>query len=76
MSAIPFLVRNLRFGTQLGQVRVFEDYLKAGALDSYCNYTMAQTAENLAEMYGLKRKQLDEFALKSQMKCKAGMYVK
>lgn len=73
MSAIPFLVRDLRFGSKLGQARDFEDFLKAGSVDSYCNFSMAQTAENLAEMYDLKRELLDQFALKSQMKWKAGM---
>ncbi|XP_075981240.1 3-ketoacyl-CoA thiolase, mitochondrial-like [Anticarsia gemmatalis] len=71
MSAIPFVVRNVRFGAPLGS-RVFEDFLTAGARDSYCNLTMAQTAENLAEIYQLKREQVDEYALKSQQKWKAG----
>lgn len=72
MSAIPFLVRGFRFGTQLGKPMDFEDYLKAGSVDSYCNFSMAQTSENLAEMYKLKTEQVDEYALKSQMKYKAG----
>lgn len=73
MSLIPFLVRDVRFNElPLGSARNFEDYLKAGTVDSYCNYTMAETAENLAEIYKLKREQLDEFALRSQMKWKAG----
>ncbi|PZC74105.1 hypothetical protein B5X24_HaOG208356 [Helicoverpa armigera] len=72
MSAIPFLVRNIRFGSQLGQALEFEDYLRHGSVDSFCNFTMAQTAENLAEMYNLKREQVEAFALKSQMKWKAG----
>ncbi|XP_022813914.1 3-ketoacyl-CoA thiolase, mitochondrial-like isoform X1 [Spodoptera litura] len=72
MSAIPFLVRGFRFGTQLGKPMDFEDYLKAGSVDSYCNLSMAQTSENLADMYKLKRDQVDEYAMKSQMKWKAG----
>ncbi|KAM3959469.1 3-ketoacyl-CoA thiolase, mitochondrial [Aphomia sociella] len=73
MSAVPFAVRNVRFGTALGVNYVFEDLLSAGSLDSYCNFTMPQTAENLAEKYELKRSEVDEFALSSQKKWKAGL---
>lgn len=72
MSLVPFLVRDLRFGTELGKIMIFEDFLISGSLDTYCNFTMAQTAENLAEMYGLTRMELDSYALQSQQKWKAG----
>ncbi|CAH0589899.1 unnamed protein product [Chrysodeixis includens] len=72
MSAIPYIVRGVRFGSTFGKAISFEDHLRAGSVDSYCNFTMAQTAENLAEMYGITREQADEFAFKSQMKWKAG----
>ncbi|CAH0764593.1 unnamed protein product [Diatraea saccharalis] len=70
MSAVPFVVRNTRFGTTLGNSIQFEDMLSAGSLDSYCNFTMPQTAENLAEKYELKRGEVDEFALQSQKRWK------
>lgn len=74
MSSVPFLVRNVRFGVPLGVRLEFEDSLQAGSLDSYCNFTMPQTAENLAEKYKLTREEVDEFALQSQRKWKAGNY--
>nr|XP_034835601.1 3-ketoacyl-CoA thiolase, mitochondrial-like [Maniola hyperantus] len=70
MSAVPFLVRNIRFGAPLGVKLEFEDSLVKGSLDTYCNFTMPQTAENLAEKYGLVRGEVDEFALQSQKKWK------
>lgn len=73
-SMVPFVVRNLRFGSQLGKAIHFEDLLISGALDTYCNFTMAQTAENLSEMFQLKREELDEYAYRSQKKWKAGEY--
>ncbi|CAH2089123.1 unnamed protein product [Euphydryas editha] len=71
MSAVPFVVRNVRFGVPLGVKIDFEDSLAAGSLDSYCNFTMPQTAENLADKYSIKRGEVDEFAFQSQKKWKA-----
>lgn len=70
MSAVPFVVRNTRFGVPLGVNIPFEDSLSAGSLDTYCNYTMPQTAENLAEKYELKRGEVDQFSLQSQQRWK------
>ncbi|CAH2240891.1 jg9628 [Pararge aegeria aegeria] len=74
MSAVPFVVRNTRFGAPLGVKIEFEDSLLKGSLDTYCNFTMPQTAENLAEKYGLVRGEVDDFALQSQKKWKIGEY--
>ncbi|GBP63376.1 3-ketoacyl-CoA thiolase, mitochondrial [Eumeta japonica] len=71
MSAVPYLVRNVRFGTALGSSIEFEDALTKGSLDTYCNFTMPQTAENLAEKYKLTREEVDTFAYESQQKWKA-----
>ncbi|XP_013192458.2 3-ketoacyl-CoA thiolase, mitochondrial-like [Amyelois transitella] len=71
MSAVPFVVRNVRFGTSLGTNVPFEDLLTSGSLDTYCNFTMPQTAENLAEKYGLMRGEVDDFAIQSQRRWKA-----
>lgn len=72
MSAVPFVVRNTRFGSPLGVNIEFEDGLTKGSLDTFCNFTMPQTAENLAEKYKLLRGEVDEFALQSQQRWKAG----
>lgn len=72
MSLVPFLVWNLRFGMGLGKSVKFKDFLLSCSLDSYCNFTMGQTAENLAEKYKLRREELDEYAFLSQQKWKAG----
>ena len=39
----------------------------------YHPYSMGETAENVAKKYKLSREEQDQFALESQMKCKAGM---
>lgn len=71
MSQVPFSVRNIRFGTSLGQKYQFEDSLWLGFSDTYCNLSMGETAEKLGSQYNLKRQEVDEFALRSQQLWKA-----
>ncbi|XP_076281921.1 yippee interacting protein 2 [Lasioglossum baleicum] len=71
MSQTPYVVRNVRFGTMLGQKYEFEDALWLGLLDTYCNLPMGMTAEKLGAQYGLKRQEVDQFALRSQQLWKA-----
>jgi len=66
MSQTPFSVRNIRFGTTLGNSYVLEDMLWSGLTDSRCNMAMAVTAENLAEKFGISRTEADEYSLRSQ----------
>lgn len=70
MSQAPFVVRNVRFGTALGQKYEFEDSLWVGLLDTYCNLPMGLTAEKLGAQYKLKREEVDQFALNSQQRWK------
>ncbi|KAK0080118.1 hypothetical protein PV325_000424 [Microctonus aethiopoides] len=71
MSQTPFVVRNVRFGTALGQKFDFEDALWVGLSDSYCNLPMGVTAEKLGAKYGITRDEVDKFALRSQHLWKA-----
>ena len=65
MTQAPFVIRGLRNGLRLGG-GALEDSLMAGLTDSYCGLPMALTAENLAEKYGITRKDADAYALRSQ----------
>lgn len=71
MSQAPFIVRNVRYGTILGQKHDFEDSLWLGLLDTYCNLPMGLTAEKLGAQYNVKREEVDQFALSSQQRWKA-----
>ncbi|EZA58250.1 3-ketoacyl-CoA thiolase, mitochondrial [Ooceraea biroi] len=71
MSQAPFVVRNVRYGTMLGQKYEFEDSLWVGLQDTYCNLPMGVTAEKLGAQYKLKREEVDQFALTSQQRWKA-----
>jgi len=48
-----------------------EDSLWTALTDTYCDLSMALTAENLATRYGITRAACDEFALRSQQRAKA-----
>lgn len=66
MSAMPYAIRNARFGIPLGVTPVLEDTLWVGLTDTYCKLPMALTAEKLGEQYKVTRDEVDEFSLRSQ----------
>jgi len=70
MSQAPHIIRGARWGLRLNAGKL-EDYLWEALLDPNCGFTMAQTAENLAEKYGITRPATDEYAHLSQMRAKA-----
>jgi acetyl-CoA acyltransferase 2 len=70
MTQAPHVIRGARLGIPLGQGRL-EDSLWSALTDSYCNLSMAESAENLAMKYGITREQADDFAYQSQMRTKA-----
>jgi acetyl-CoA acyltransferase 2 len=65
MSQVPHVIRSLRSGLRLGQGKL-EDWLWEGLNDPYAGCSMAITAENCAEKYGISREDADEYALRSQ----------
>jgi acetyl-CoA acetyltransferase family protein len=65
MTQAPFVIRGARNGLKLGG-GALEDSLFVGLTDSYCGLPMALTAEKLAELKGITRKDADEYALRSQ----------
>ncbi|GLV40580.1 yippee interacting protein 2 [Carabus blaptoides fortunei] len=71
MSQSPYAVRNIRFGTTLGTSMDLEDTLWVGLTDTHCKLPMALTAEKLGEQCGIKREDVDKYALKSQQTWKA-----
>jgi acetyl-CoA acyltransferase 2 len=68
MSQAPHVVRGARWGEQrLGPVGAhYEDLLWEALTDTFAGCSMAMTAENLAERYGITREEVDEYAARSQ----------
>src|ERR671938_1150282 len=69
MSQAPHVIYGARSGFALGQGKL-EDSLMVALLDTYCNTTMAGTAENLARKFEISREEQDKYALRSQQETK------
>ena len=65
MSQCPHVIRGARTGFRLGEGKL-EDSLMSGLYDTYCGFSMSETAENLASENGITRRASDEYALRSQ----------
>ncbi|HTR19368.1 MAG TPA: acetyl-CoA C-acetyltransferase [Gemmatimonadales bacterium] len=70
MSQAPHVVRGARWGLRLGPAAPLEDLLWESLKDPQCGFSMAETAENLADKYKLARRDVDEIALASQQRAK------
>lgn len=70
MTQAPHVIRGARTGLRLGE-GALEDSLWSGLLDTYCGFSMAETAENLALEQGITRQACDEYALRSQQTAEA-----
>ena len=70
MSQAPHVVRGARWGLRLGPSAPLEDLLWESLKDPQCGFSMAETAENLADKYQLDRKAVDQVALASQQRAK------
>jgi acetyl-CoA C-acetyltransferase len=71
MSRVPFLLPEMRRGYRLGDTNVVDAMYRDGLLDPLCGLVMGETAENLADMYGISRDEQDAFAVESQHKAEA-----
>ena len=70
MSLAPYYLRGARFGLVAGNAVLVdpntESQPRSQPYEVYGGLTMGLTAENLADMYGIARREQDEFALESQ----------
>ena len=71
MSQAPHVVRGARWGLRFGPAAPLEDSLWEAVRDTYCGLAMAETAERLAEHYGIAREAVDCYAARSQRCAKA-----
>ena len=71
MSAAPFALPDERWGARMGDKKVVDTMIKDGLWDAYNNYHMGTTAENICDVWGITREELDEFGASSQQKTEA-----
>src|SRR6202047_4107202 len=72
MSQCPHVIRGARAGVRLGEGKL-EDSLMSGLYDTYCGFSMSETAENLAAEYAITRVACDEYAWRSQQAAEAAV---
>ena len=68
MSMAPYAVPQARFGYRMNNGTLVDTMVNDALWDAFNNYHMITTADNICREWGLTREELDEFALKSQLK--------
>ncbi|MEC0246504.1 beta-ketoacyl synthase N-terminal-like domain-containing protein, partial [Paenibacillus chitinolyticus] len=68
MSAAPYLLEGARSGLRMGDGKLVDSMIRDGLWCAMCDIHMGETAENVADRYGLSREEQDEFAALSQQK--------
>ena len=71
MSAAPFASMDARWGARMGDIKAVDTMIKDGLWDAFNNYHMGTTAENINDIWGITRREQDEFAAASQQKAEA-----
>ena len=75
MSAAPYALPDLRFGKKMdvamGTQGLVDTMVKDGLWDAFNNYHMGTTAENICDIWGITREELDDFGYSSQVKWNA-----
>ena len=68
MSNAPYVLKKARFGYRMGNAEMIDSMVNDALWDSFNNYHMGITAENICEEWKISREQLDEFSANSQQK--------
>ncbi|MCD7748490.1 MAG: acetyl-CoA C-acetyltransferase [Oscillospiraceae bacterium] len=71
MTMAPYAVPSARGGARMFNTTMVDTMVNDGLWDAYNNYHMGTTAENICDIWGITREDLDAFALSSQQKCAA-----
>ena len=71
MTMAPYAVPSARMGARMGNTKMVDTMVNDGLWDAYNNYHMGTTAENICDIWGITREELDEFAANSQQKTEA-----
>ncbi len=73
MSAAPYLVPKARWGARMGDAQMIDYMVHDGLFDIFNKYHMGITAENIVEQWNITREEMDEFALRSQLRAEAAI---
>jgi acetyl-CoA C-acetyltransferase len=73
MSQAPYVLRDLRWGKRMGEGKAIDTMVYDGLTDTFNDYHMGITAENIAEKYGFTREQQDMLSVISQNRAEAAI---
>ena len=71
MSAAPYAIPDARWGARMSDKKLVDTMIKDGLWDAFNNYHMGTTAENICDVWGITREELDAFGVSSQQKTEA-----
>ena len=73
MTMAPYAVPSARGGARMFNTQMVDTMVNDGLWDAYNNYHMGTTAENICDIWGITREELDAFAASSQQKTQAAL---
>ena len=71
MTMAPYAVPSARGGARMFNTTMVDTMVNDGLWDVYNDYHMGTTAENICDIWGISREELDAFAVNSQNKTEA-----
>lgn len=73
MSAVPYYLPKARWGARMFNAEMVDGMVHDGLWEIFYDYHMGITSENIAEKFGITRKEQDEFALMSNQRALAAI---
>ncbi|OGP62315.1 MAG: acetyl-CoA acetyltransferase [Deltaproteobacteria bacterium RBG_13_53_10] len=73
MSQVPYAFPQGRWGARMFNQEMIDLMVFDGLFEIFYGYHMGMTAENIAEKYGISRKEQDEFGLLSHQRARAAI---
>jgi len=73
MSLAPYLLDKARTGYRMGNATMVDSMIQDGLWDAFYDVHMGITAENVAEQFGITRKDQDEYSVQSQARAEAAI---
>ncbi len=71
MTNAPYLLPKARYGYRMGDGKIIDSMIHDGLTETFNNYHMGVTAENIAKRWNISRAEQDAFAHSSQLKAEA-----
>lgn len=73
MSAVPYYMPKARWGARMFNAEMVDGMVYDGLWEIFYDYHMGITSENIAEKFGITRKEQDEYALMSNQRAMAAI---